>query len=114
MSADNIHQLLARKAKADALPPETKQEFAEHYKLLVSQIVKYSMDHPLPTWDEEVNSEILSIIIMEMAGKYEHKKPYVEWMCKSFIPEVDESFRTSDQARFEKCIQAARQQIRNV
>ncbi len=109
-----IQQLLTRKAKADALPPETKLQFAEHYKLLVSQIVEYGLNHPLPTWDYDINSEILSITLREIAKIYENKKPYVEWMCKSMVPEIDVSFREKDQERFHKLIQAARQQIRNV
>lgn len=123
-----IQALLARKAKADALSAETKLKYAEAYNQIVTEIVRHYLDYlmqdrlhfagipdldPLP-WDYEINSEILSITLTDMAQKYENKKAYVEWMCKSLIPEIDVSFREKDQGRFGKCIQAAMQQIRNV
>ena len=109
-----IQQLLARKSKAEAQPPEIRQQYADYYNLIVSKIVEYAIDHPLPTWDFEINSEILSVTLLEMSAKYENKKPYIEWMCGQLIPEVDVSFTTRNQARFVRCIHVARQQIGNV
>ena len=109
-----IQQLLTRKATADALPPEIRSKYLEEYNQVISQIVEYGLNYPLPTWDYDINSEILSITLREIASKYENKKPYVEWMCQSLVPEIDVSFRERDQNRFHKCIQTARQQIRNV
>ncbi len=109
-----ILTLIARKTKADALSLEIRQKYAKSYNEVVADLAKYGLDHSLPMWDYEVNSEILSITLRDMSQKYENKKPYVEWMCQSLIPEVDESFRYKDQGRFEKCIQVARKQIGNV
>jgi len=126
---EKIQGLLAHKAKADALPAETKLKYVEAYNQVVAGIAGHYLDFlmldnfnfvntpdidPLITWDYEINSEILSITLKDMAQKYENKKAYVEWMCKSLIPEVDVSFREKDQGRFGKCIQAAMQQIKNV
>jgi len=109
-----IQQLLARKAKADALSPEIRLKYADEYNQIVAQIVEYGLTYPLPTWDYDINSEILSITLKDIARIYEDKKPYVEWMCKSMVPDIDVSFREKDQERFHKLIQVARQQIRNV
>lgn len=114
MIPPEIQTLLSRKQTADSLAPEIRQKYAKSYNEVVANIACYGLDHSLPNWDYEVNSEILSITLKEMAKKYENKKPYVEWMCQSLIPEVDESFRERDQGRFEKCIQVARKQIGNV
>ena len=109
-----IKQLLTRKAKADALSPEIRQKYAEDYQNIVFELAKYAVINSLPAWDEDVNSVIVSSLFRIMSGKYDHKKPYIEWMCQKLIPEVDESFKTKDQERFFKCIQVASQQIRNV
>lgn len=109
-----IQALLSRKQKADSLAPEIRQKYAESYNQVVGDLAKYGLDHSLPAWDYEVNSEILWIVFQEMGNKYENKKPYIEWMCQRLIPEVDESFKVRDQGRFEKCIQVARKQINNV
>lgn len=109
-----IQQLLARKAKADALPPEIRQKYADEYLDIILELAKHAVVHSLPAWDEEVNSVVLRVMLNDMGKKYDHKKPYVEWMCQRLIPEVDESFRVRDQDRFTKCIQVASKQIRNV
>lgn len=109
-----IQTLLTRKAKADALPPEIRKKYAEDYNRIVSEIVQYGLTRELQAWDDQINSEILSLTLRDMASKYEHKKPYVEWMCQGLIPEVDESFKERDQGRFFKCIQVARAQLNNV
>lgn len=114
MMNPEIQALLTRKAKADALSPEIRSKYAEEYQNIVADLAQHSLDHPLPTWDEEINSGVLSITLWDMGQKYAHKKPYIEWMCQGLIPEVDESFRVQDQGRFSKCIQVARKQIRNV
>ena len=74
-----IQQLLIRKATADAQPPEIRQQYAGHYNLIVSRIVEYGLIYPLPTWDFEINSEILSVMLIQMSAKYENKKAYIEW-----------------------------------
>lgn len=109
-----ITALLARKAKADALPPEIRKKYADDYLNIVLELAKHAVVHSLPAWDEEVNSVVLGVMLWDMGKKYDHKKPYVEWMCQRLIPEVDESFRTRDQARFYQCIQVASKQIGNV
>lgn len=109
-----IQALLTRKAKADALSPEIRQKYAEDYQNIVFELAKHAVSYSLPTWDEQVNSVIVRSIFRIMGQKYDHKKPYIEWMCQSLIPEVDESFRVQDQARFFKCIQVARKQLGNV
>jgi len=114
MIPPEIQTLLTRKAKADALPPEIRQKYAENYNRVVADLAHYGLDHQLPHWDEEVNSLVLSITLWDMGQKYPNKKPYVEWMCAAMIPEVDESFRARDQVRFERCIQTTRKQLGNV
>ena len=114
MAPLEIQALLTRKSKADALTPEIRSKYAESYRDIVFELAKYAVDHLLPNWDEEVNSVILDTFFRLMGQKYDHKKPYIEWMCQSLIPEVDESFRVQDQARFYKCIQVASKQIGNV
>lgn len=109
-----IQQLITRKSKADQQPPEIRLKFADYYNLICSKIVEYGLSNPLPTWDYDINSEILSITLKDIAKKWENKKPYIEWMCQTLIPEVDVSFSSRDQARFYHCIQMARQQIGNV
>jgi len=109
-----IQALLTRKSKADSLPPEIRQKYAEGYNRVITEIARFGFDHQLPNWDEEVNSLILSITLWDMGQKYDHKKPYIEWMCQGLIPEVDESFRVRDQGRFYQCIQVARKQLGNV
>lgn len=109
-----IQALLTRKAKADALIPEIRSKYAESYQDIVFELAKHAVVNGLPAWDEQVNSVIVSSLFRIMGIKYEHKKPYIEWMCQSCILEVDESFRVQDQARFYKCIQVARKQIGNV
>jgi len=109
-----IQALLTSKATADALPLEIRQKYAEKYNWVVAGIVQYGLSYPLPNWDEEVNSEILRYTLWDMSQKYAHKKPYIEWMCQSCIPEVDVSFMERDQGRFYKCIQVARKQLGNV
>jgi hypothetical protein len=109
-----IQQLLARKAKADALSPEIRQKYADEYLDIVLELAKHAVVHSLPAWDEDVNSVIVRVLFWEMGKKYDHKKPYIEWMCQRLIPEVDESFRVRDQDRFVRCIQVASKQIGNV
>ena len=109
-----IQALLTSKATADALSPEIRQKHAERYNQIIADIANYGLSNPLPTWDEQVNSLILSITFWDMGQKYVTKKPYVEWMCAAMIPEVDESFQAKDQGRFERCIQVARKQLGNV
>lgn len=109
-----IQYLLNRKATADALPPEIRQKYADEYLTIVLDLAKHAVVHSLPAWDEEINSVILRQMFLEMGKKYDHKKPYVEWMCQRLIPEVDESFRARDQGRFVKCIQVASREIGNV
>jgi len=120
-----IKILLARKATADAQTESVRKQYADYYNLIVSKIARLYLDYlmqdklhfvdipdayPL-VWDYDINSEILSITLKSMAVKYEDKKAYIEWMCKTLIPEVDISFKNKDQTRFGKCIQMAMQQI---
>jgi len=114
MISPEIQILLARKAKADALPPEIRQKYIDEYQDIVLLLAKHAVVHSLPAWDEDVNSMILRVLLWEMGKKYDHKKPYIEWMCQSLIPEVDASFQARDQGRFYQCIRIASQQIGNV
>lgn len=109
-----IQALLIRKAKADAQSPEIRKQYANYYNQIIAKVVEYGLNNPLPTWDYDINSEILSITLKDMAKKWEHKKPYVEWMCQSLLPDIDASFKERDQKRFSNCIQLARQQLKNV
>ena len=103
----DIQTLLTRKQTADSLAPEIRSKYAKEYQILVSQIARYGIDHSLPAWDFEVNSDILSVLLQEIAPKCQQEK-YVEWMCQSLIPEIDVSFRERDQGRFERCVRELR------
>ncbi|WP_135550866.1 hypothetical protein [Desulfosporosinus fructosivorans] len=109
-----IIALLIRKQKADSLTPEIRQQYADKYLDIVLELARHAVVHSLPAWDEEVNSVIVRQMLLEMGQKYDHKKPYIEWMCQTLIPEVDISFQVRDQARFYHCIQVASKQIGNV
>jgi len=107
----NIQTLLIRKQTADSLPPEIRSKYAEEYQLLISQIANYGLDHSLPAWDTEVNMEILSITLREIAGKYGHNG--VDRMCSEMVPDVDVSFRERDRVRFGRLVRVARERMEN-
>jgi hypothetical protein len=111
-----IQQLLSRKHKAESLSPDIQKQYAEHYKLLVTKIAQYAINNQLPAWDEEVNSEILRIMLMEFAKKYDipQSKPVVEQIFLEFDNEVNESFKTKEQRRFENAVRVAREKLRRL
>ena len=114
MIPPQIQALLIRKRKADDLPAEIRSKYIEEYNSILAELVQYALVYPLQLWDEEINSFIVRWIFQTMAEQYERTKPYIEWMCQSLIPEVDESFRVRDPERFYKCVQMARQQLSKV
>ena len=95
-----IQTLLTRKQTADSLSLEIRKRYAKEYQILISQLARYGIDHPLPAWDHEVNIEIISILLSEIAGKTID----TEW-----IDEIDVSFRERDQGRFERYVRVARE-----
>lgn len=108
----DIQYLLSRKQTADSLAPEVRQRYAQEYSRVVAQLADYV--HLIPHWDEEVNDEVLRRTLWDMSARYSQHGPYIEWISSGFIPEVDESWRTRDQARFVRAVMVARQQINNV
>lgn len=113
---NHIQGLLARKAKADSLPAEVRQQYIKEYHNIVFELIRYSLSFPLPVWDEYANSIILSSMFQCMAKKYEilQNRLYINWMYSGVIPEIDASFEIKDSNRFYRCIQTVRQQLSKI
>ena len=108
--------LLSRKQKADSLPPEVRARFADEYNKIVTELTKYAIDHQLPAWDEQINSEIVTVIFRAMAKEYDDpaQRNTVSQILAEFEPEINESFRTQDQPRFYQAVSAARDKLKNI
>lgn len=111
-----IQILLVRKQKADALPVEIRNKYAEEYNRIIAELAQCGLSYPLPVWDEQINSEILSIIFRDMAQKYEmpQHKPFVNWIHDQVIHEIDASFGAMDPERLFICIQTVNMQLSKI
>jgi len=111
-----IQYLLARKQKADSLPPEIRNQYKDDYSQIVFEIAKYAITNLLPYWDEQVNDVILESLLRAMAQKYEiyENRPFVSWVFDQVVSEIDASYHFKDQARFFNCIQNAGMQLKKL